>query len=153
MEYFELLGNFIKSKMRIETFISTILLIFSFSNSIGQTNCQKEKITGEWTYINSFPYYEFNIDSLVKVSTNSRKSIGKWAFKNGGTYVITTDSIIKRNSKGHYKVFEDKCEIRLGKKKKTPEGLIFSVMFLDDNYLILKCSKPKGDFVYVTKRL
>lgn len=140
-------------KTVITNFIQTVFLLVLVNNCLGQISCSKDRIVDNWIYINSLWYREsLDIDSLVRVSEKSRYSLGTWTFKIDGTYTTTIDTIAKRRSRGHFETIDDKCEIRLGRKKKTPEGLIFHILFLDEKYLILKCTKPKGDLVYLYKR-
>jgi hypothetical protein len=131
----------------------TIFFLVLVNSSFGQTSCSKDKITGNWRYTNSFRYIKsLKIDSLVQASEKSKQTFGFWTFNNDGTYIMKIDTILNRKSKGHFTTNEDKCEIRLGRKKRTPEGLIFHILFIDEKYLILKCRKPNGDFVYLYKR-
>jgi len=67
-------------------------------------------------------------------------------------YLFTADTIIKQRDKGRFNVVQENCEIRLGTKKNTPEGLIFHILFLNDKYLVTKCTKPKGDYMYIHRR-
>jgi hypothetical protein len=140
-------------KTKIAYFVKIIFFLFLTSNIFGQTICQKSNILGNWIYVNSYqPKEPLNVDSLVQTSKQLKQKLGTCSFNSDGTYYMTSDAVIKHKSKGYFRVFEDNCEIRLGKKEKTPIGLIFHILFLNNQYLILKCSKPKGNFVYIYKR-
>lgn len=128
------------------------VLVFLSMSLAGQTTCSKDKIIGDWTYINSFALIQpVNIDSLVHANESLHQTLGSWTFKADGMYLSTIDNLNQRD-KGHFNVIQEKCEIRLGTKKTTPEGLIFHILFLNDKYLVTKCTKPKGDYIYIYRR-
>ncbi|MBL7937088.1 MAG: hypothetical protein JNM51_14870 [Bacteroidia bacterium] len=139
-------------KTRLTYLNLTIVLVLLSISLAGQTNCSKYKIIGDWTYIDSFVLRQpVNIDSLVHASESVQQTLGSWTFKADGMYLSTIDTL-KQRDKGYFNVVQEKCEIRLGTKKTTPEGLIFHILFLNDKYLVTKCAKPKGDYIYVHRR-
>ena len=133
--------------------IATIFVLLFPNFLIGQINCKKENLIGSWDYISSPAFNRTNnVDSLAPNLTNSEKIIGTWSFYDNGKYVYKANTFLKRKSTGQYKFIQENCEIRLGDKNETPIGLIFHIFLLDDKYLITKCTKPKGDFIYFHRR-
>lgn len=119
---------------------------------VSQTRCAKDKIIGSWDYIFSCGYEpNYSIDTLIKKANNLNEIIASWTYNDNNTYSYK-NQITKHKSKGYFKITEDKCEIRLGKRKKTSQELIFHLLYLDDTYLIERCEKNKGNFIYVYKR-
>ncbi len=132
-------------------FISTILAFFVFCCVFGQDSCFKNKIVGEWECLSSgVNTSNISLDSIIKYSSNS-KIIGTWTYKADDKYFYKSQ-LDKYKSRGRYYVIEDKCEIRFESKTNTSEGKIFYVIYLDEKYLITKCTKPKGTFTYVHRR-
>jgi hypothetical protein len=70
-------GNFMKTQL---TYLNlTFVLVLLSINLAGQTNCSKDKIIGDWTYINSFALRQpVNIDSLVHANESLRQPLGSW---------------------------------------------------------------------------
>ena len=131
----------------------TFVLVLLSICLVGQTTCTKDKIIGDWTYINSFALRQpVDIDSLIRANESLQQTFGSLTFKADGMYLSTIDTIIKQRDNGHFDVVQEKCEIRFGTKKTTSEGLIYHILFLNDKYLVTKCTKPKGDYIYTYRR-
>jgi hypothetical protein len=97
----------------------------------------------------SYYYKSFSLDSLVQIIDISTTTLSVWTFQDNATFQL---KVGKRNYKGQYKYIADNCEFRLGKKKKTPEGLTFHILLIDERHLIMTCTKPKAEFVYLCRR-
>lgn len=132
-------------------YISTILCLCMFYCAFGQDSCFKSKIIGDWEYLSSeINHSNLSLDTIIKYTRNS-KVIGTWTFNADDKYFYKSQ-LEKYKSKGRYYTIEDKCEIRLGSKTNTSDGKFFYILYLDDKYLITKCTKPKGAFIYVHRR-
>jgi len=117
---------------------------------VGQESCKDAVLLGDWAMVNNFNFHRtLNLDSLVQIIDNSTKTLSVWTFRDNGTYDLKSD---ERKENGHYNFLSDSCKITLGQKKMTLEGLIFHILLIDEKHLIMKCTKPKGDFIYLHRR-
>jgi hypothetical protein len=132
----------------IKTSICALLCTLLSIAVTAQSKCSESKIIGTWEYVNSYGYnIDPGIDSLIRKVDNSTEVVGIMTYKADGKYAY---KLLKHRykSKGRFKLLEATCEIKYGRKQK----LTSSILYLDDNYLIKKTTRHKGDIIYCYRR-
>ena len=90
---------------------------------------------------------DIGIDSLIRKVDSFTEVVGIVTYSADGKYAYKhLESRYK--SKGRFKVLEATCEIKYGRKQKGTS----SILYLDDNYLIKKTTRPIGDIIYFYRR-
>ena len=132
----------------IKTSICTLLCTLLTIAVTAQSKCSESKIIGTWEYVNSYGYdIDPGIDSLIRKVDNSTEVIGIITYRADGKYVYKFLKY-RYKEKRRFKLLEATCEIKYGRKQKTAS----SILYLDDNYLIKKTTRPKGDIIYSYRR-
>lgn len=132
----------------LKTSICTLLCTLLSIAVTAQSKCSESKIIGTWEYMSSYGYdIDIGIDSLIRKVDSFTEVIGIVTYSADGKYAYKhLESRYK--SKGRFKVLEATCEIKYGRKQKGTS----SILYLDDNYLIKKTTRPIGDIIYFYRR-
>jgi hypothetical protein len=133
-----------------------IYLFFLVPNlTIGQTNCQMDKLIGEWNYVITGKMGKLtNIDSLKELADNSNETFGRVHFRDDGTFSFKKPHNKKFRSYKPFTYDKENCQIILGVKKDSKDNANLEIVFLDDKYLIYwEDNNPKTHYTHLAVKV
>lgn len=139
-----------------------IILLLTFilvNHAYGQNECNLDKLSGEWKYINLIHWgVHTNADSLKAISLSHKPdSYSIYEFFSDSTFIIhsKTNSNVKI-FKGYYSVNKTKCELIIGRKKQDVKNdknralHNWEILYIDNEILIyVEDNNPKNIATHV----
>lgn len=123
--------------------------------TIGQANCQMDKLIGEWSYVTIGHMGKLtNFDSLKELANNSKETFGVVHFRNDGLFSFKKSDNKKFRSYKPFTYDKENCEIILGVKMDSKDNANLEIVFLDDKYLIYwEDNNPKTYYTHIVVRM
>jgi hypothetical protein len=129
----------------------SLTIITGLASFHQRTNiCTADKLHGEWTLINMYPYRLTKVDTLNKESSKSRFGTQTCTFTKSGTY---KDNQGDYETNGKYIIDTKKCLLKkFDRNRKKTDTLVFEITYLDSSYMLYTEFEKERTWFYKKKQ-